>query len=542
MIPLLDIQSLSIQIPSVNGSREADPVKGVDLSIHPGECVALVGESGSGKSLTAMAVLGLLPRVAKVSSGRIMFRDICLNDLSKRRMRGIRGNRISMIFQEPMNSLNPLHCIEKQVGEVLRVHQGMGRSRARERVVELLEKVGIDNAAQRLNAYPHELSGGQRQRVMLAMALANEPDLLIADEPTTALDVTVARQVIRLLKDLQTETGMAVLFISHDLGMVKESAHRIYVMASGRIVESGNCEQILTAPRHAYTKCLTAVPQFITSGKDKGETRPLLEISHLDVKFPLEKSFTGRVTEYLYALNGISLVLRPGESLGVVGESGAGKSTLARAVLDLVDFSGTVRIKGKEMNSLSGKDRASFRQRIQVVFQDPFASLNPRMTVGDIIYEGPQAMKKNGRFPHERGQKLGIPPDRKELVAWALEKVGLDSAMAARWPHELSGGQRQRVAIARAVVMGPHLLILDEPTSSLDRSLQFRILELLHTLQKEFNMAYLFITHDLKLVQGFCGRVMVLCRGKLVEEGCTGDIFACPAADYTRRLLSSAGI
>ena len=554
--PLLSVNDLSIGIQPVSpGERKKmhRVVRGVDFKISPGQCVALVGESGSGKSLTARSILGLLPGVASVTSGDIRFCGNSLLDISPRRMRGIRGNRISMIFQEPMNSLNPLHTVEKQVGETLGIHQGMGRAQARERTLELLERVGIDRAEERLSAHPHELSGGQRQRVMLAMALANEPDLLIADEPTTALDVTVARKILDLLAQLKRELNMAILMISHDLSVVENLADEVHVMQAGSLVESGPCHRVLNEPRHAYTQSLvstgvqvdrtlghqkTGIPGF-GNGENRaneGQLAPVLSARDIRVDFSLKKNWRGRVTQSLTAVDGVGLDLFPGDCLGLVGESGSGKTTLAKALLGLIPFSGRALIQGREMKGLPSKELQALRQRLQIVFQDPFASLNPRMTIGDIVYEGPQHMGKRGTLPPH------LPRGRKALVSWALDRVGLSPKLALRWPHELSGGQRQRVAIARAMVMGPDLLILDEPTSSLDRNLQFQILSLLRDLQEEFSLAYLFITHDLKLVKGFCNRVMVMEKGRCVEEGETRRVFSSPATEYSRALIGAAGV
>ncbi len=533
---LLNMDRLSIEIPKISldrNTREIDtPVRGVSFRIRAGQTTALVGESGSGKSLTARAILGLLPGVARVGRGDIRFKEDSLLSMSQRRLRGIRGNRISMIFQEPMNSLNPLHTVEKQVSEVLRIHQGMGKARARERVIQLLKRVGIHRGEERLSAFPHELSGGQRQRVMLAMALANDPELLIADEPTTALDVTVARRILTLLGKLQKETGMAILIISHDLKVVADLAHEVHVMQKGRIVESGPCGRVLEQPQHPYTQSLTAAMGHGWVPSPSPGEPPVLEAENIQVSFPLKKNILGKTITALKAVDGISLSLSRGDCLGVVGESGSGKSTLAKALLGLIPFSGEVRVKGRAMAGLDRTALTVLRRRLQIVFQDPFASLNPRMTIGDIVQEGPRAM---GSVPDKAGMPAGVT----ELTQWALEKVGLSPDLAPRWPHELSGGQRQRVAIARAMVMAPDLIILDEPTSSLDRNLQFQILDLLGRLQAEFNMAYLFITHDLDLVKGFCNRVMILNQGQCVETGKTAALFSAPETEYARKLLGT---
>ncbi|MBN2809039.1 MAG: ABC transporter ATP-binding protein [Deltaproteobacteria bacterium] len=526
---LLEIKNLSVAF-----GRGAECVLAVDrisLTINRCETMALVGESGCGKSVTAHSILRLLPypEANHPGNGEILFGGQNLLCLSEKEMRRLRGNRIGMIFQEPMTSLNPLHTIVRQISESLRLHRG-GRSRQelRRRAQELLELVGIEDAARRLDAYSHELSGGQRQRVMIAMALANEPDLLIADEPTTALDVTVQAQVLNLLSDLKERLGMSVLLITHDLGIVRHHADRVAVMTGGRIVEVGGCGQIFSAPSHPYTvKLLNSEPagQPLPCNEDAD---PLLEAENLKVWFPIKKGFLQRTCDYVKAVDGVSLTLRPGESLGVVGESGSGKSTLGFALLRLLPAKGRISFAGREISRPDFRELQALRRRFQVVFQDPFASLSPRLNVAQIVGEGLNI------------HRIGTPGQRRQMVAAALAEVGLEESFLRRYPHEFSGGQRQRIAIARALVLKPQLLVLDEPTSSLDRSVQAQVLDLLRDLQGKHNLSYLFISHDLKVVRALCHRVMVLHQGRIVEEGPAEELFQHPQHHYTQTLFAAA--
>ncbi len=528
---LLEIEKLCIEIETPSDNGKADVVKPVDnvsLILDKGETAALVGESGSGKSLTARSVLGLLPKVAKVKSGSVIFdgERIIQHDPM---LREIRGRKVSMIFQEPMNSLNPLHNVEKQISEAVTVHRKITPGKLKERVIELLELVGINRAEERLASYPHQLSGGQRQRVMIAMALANDPELVIADEPTTALDVVVANQILKLLKYLQKNMNISVLMISHDLRAVARIAETVYVMEKGKVVESGSCRSVLEDPQHPYTKTLlsmTPVSRMPFSGSST-----VLDVENLSVSFFMKKSLFRKSRGEIKAVDNLSLKLMRGERLGIVGESGSGKTTLAKAVLGLLPFEGKILVSGNELKTLNNKELSGLRQSMQVVFQDPFASLNPRMTVGDIIMEGPLAKKS-----HLSRKELN------ETVINMLDCVGLDNSYTMRWPHELSGGQRQRVAIARALVMRPRLLILDEPTSSLDSQLQYTILELLSKLQSEFDLSYMFITHDMKLVKNFCHNVIVMKNGKAVSAGSVDEVFHNPDDEYVRTLAESADI
>ena len=530
---LLEIEKLCIEIktPSDNGKNNIiKPVDNVSFTLDKGETAALVGESGSGKSLTARSVLGLLPRVAEVKSGEIFFAGERISQHDPL-LRNIRGRRVSMIFQEPMNSLNPLHTVEKQIAEAVTVHRKISPGKLKGLVLELLDLVGIDYAEERLSSYPHQLSGGQRQRVMIAMALANNPELIIADEPTTALDIVVTNQILDLLKDLQKSMNIAVLMISHDLRAVGKIADHVHVMENGCIVESGNCRDVLKEPQHPYTKKLLSMPLADRPPFDGSGRSTVLCIENLCVSFSLKKSFFRKSRSELRAVDNISLKLMKGGRLGIVGESGSGKTTLAKAVLGLLSFNGNIRVAGSELKTLKNRELSELRQSMQIVFQDPFASLNPRMTVGDIIMEGPGAKKT-----HISRTELN------DTVSSMLDCVGLDNSYALRWPHELSGGQRQRVAIARALVMKPQLLILDEPTSSLDSQLQYVILELLSKIQSEFDLSYMFITHDLKLVKKFCHNVIVMKNGKAVASGTVENVFNNPDNEYVKTLAESADL
>ncbi|WP_417827599.1 ABC transporter ATP-binding protein [Thalassospira sp.] len=523
--PLLAIRDLSVKF------ADATAVKDVSFTLDRGQTMALVGESGSGKSVTALSILQLLPYPrASHPSGSIIFDGQEMIGAKERTLRKIRGNRISMIFQEPMTSLNPLHNIEKQVGEVLFLHKGLRGAKARARILELLDLVGIPDPASRLKALPHELSGGQRQRVMIAMALANEPELLIADEPTTALDVTIQAQILELLKDLQAKLGMALLLITHDLQIVQKMAQTVCVMKDGEIVEAGQAHALFDAPKHAYTKkLLSAVPSGEAPVLPENATE-LLETSNIHVQFPIgRKGILGRPDHYLNAVDRISLTLKQGETLGIVGESGSGKTTLAMAILRLLKSSGDIRFAGQDIRGFSGADLRKLRRDMQVVFQDPFGSLSPRMSIAQIVGEGLEI--------HE---PTLTKAEREARIAEALTEVDLPQNAMDRYPHEFSGGQRQRISIARALVLKPRFIVLDEPTSALDMSVQAQIVELLRDLQARHKMAYLFISHDLRVVRALSHRVMVMKGGKLVESGPAADVFDNPTQPYTKALLAAA--
>ena len=523
---LINVRNLAVEFRA--GEEVSRAVRGISFTIRKGETVALVGESGSGKSVSALSIMRLLPYpAASHPTGEIFFEGRDLLKIPESQMREIRGERISIIFQEPMTSLNPLHTIEKQVGEILIEHHGVGNTRAR--VLDLLKKVGIQNAEQRLDAYPHQLSGGQRQRVMIAVALANEPDLLIADEPTTALDVTIQAQILELLKSLQRELGMAMLLITHDLGVVRKMADRVNVMNKGEIVETGPVEQIFKAPQHPYTKhLLAAEPKGAPpSGNPHGPV--VVETDDLKVWFPIKRGLLQRTVDHVKAVDGLSLKLRAGETLGVVGESGSGKTTLGLALLRLVSSRGPIAYVGKRIDGFDSKAMRPLRREMQVVFQDPYGSLSPRLSVSQIIEEGLLI------------QSPGMSYDeRRRRVARALTEVGLDPAAMDRYPHEFSGGQRQRIAIARAMVLEPKFVMLDEPTSALDMSVQAQIVDLLRDLQTKRDLAYLFISHDLRVIRALCNYVIVMRNGKVVEEGPARDIFERPQNDYTKALMAAA--
>ncbi len=504
-------------------------VHGLNLDIRRGECLALVGESGSGKSVTAHSILRLLPGKNVSSSGAIRYNGVDLLHASEQQMRGLRGNRIAMIFQEPMTSLNPLHTVEKQVSEVLEIHKGLKGRAARERTLELLELVGIHQPLQRLKAYPHQLSGGQRQRVMIAMALANEPELLIADEPTTALDVTVQQKILELLIELQQRLGMSLLLISHDLNLVRRIAQRVCVMRQGEIVEQADCEALFRAPQHPYSRLLIEAEP--SGGPVPSEyDHNLLEVDDLKVWFPLPKALFSRQQDYIKAVDGVSFTLQRGKTLGIVGESGSGKSTLGQAILRLVESEGNIRFGNKQLSLLNQRLMRPLRRQIQVVFQDPFGSLSPRMSVQQIIAEG---LLTHG---------IGNEAEREAAVIRVLEEVGLDAQSRHRYPHEFSGGQRQRISIARALVLEPALILLDEPTSALDRTVQKQVVELLRQLQIKHGLTYLFISHDLAVVHALAHDLMVIKDGKVVEQGSSREIFAAPQHPYTQELLKASGL
>jgi microcin C transport system ATP-binding protein len=529
METLIRVRDLSVDFRSGTG-EPAHAVKGVSFTVGKGETVALVGESGSGKSVSALSIMRLLPYpAASHPAGEILFEGRDLLQLGEAAMREVRGARISMIFQEPMTSLNPLHTIEKQVGEVLREHRGMARGEARKRTLALLERVGIQNARERLDAYPHQLSGGQRQRVMIAMALANEPDLLIADEPTTALDVTIQAQILALLQELQRELGMAMLLITHDLGIVRKMAQRVYVMRHGSIVEEAPVEQIFTAPQHAYTRhLLAAEPKGEPPAENPGAP-VVVETDDLKVWFPIRRGLLRRTVGHVKAVDGVTLQVRAGGTLGVVGESGSGKTTLGLAILRLVSSDGPIVYLGNRIDGLDSRAMRPLRKDMQIVFQDPYGSLSPRLSVGQIIEEGLTIQDRT------------LDADaRRARVGQALAEVGLDAAMQDRYPHEFSGGQRQRIAIARAMVLEPKFIMLDEPTSALDMSVQAQIVDLLRDLQSRRDLAYLFISHDLRVVRALSNHVIVMKDGKVVEEGPSRALFEAPRQDYTKALLAAA--
>ena len=526
--PLLSVRDLSVAFRQ-NG-EERISVDRVSFDIAEGETIALVGESGSGKSVSALSILKLLPYpAASHPSGEILFNGKDLMKASEPELRRVRGNDVTMIFQEPMTSLNPLHTVERQIGEILKMHQGMSDQAARKRTLELLEEVGIREPEKRLQSFPHQLSGGQRQRVMIAMALANKPKLLIADEPTTALDVTVQAQILKLLADLKEAQGMSMLFITHDLGIVRKIADRVCVMSKGKIVETGPTKEIFDNPQHEYTKHLLAA-------EPKGEppladlsAKTVMEGKDVRVWFPIKKGFLRKTVDHVKAVDGIDVELRAGQTLGVVGESGSGKTTLGLALSRMISSKGEIRFDGRDIAKFSFKDMRPLRREMQIVFQDPFGSLSPRMTIADIIAEG--------LLVHE--PKLSAD-DRDERVVSALKEVNLDPESRFRYPHEFSGGQRQRIAIARAMVLNPKFVMLDEPTSALDMSVQAQVVDLLRALQKKHDLAYLFISHDLKVVWALANDVLVMRNGKAVEYGTSKEVFANPKTEYTKALMAAA--
>jgi microcin C transport system ATP-binding protein len=527
--PLLQISNLSVEFRLPQ--RRVEAVKNLSFTLDKGETLALVGESGSGKSVSALSILQLLPyplaHHPKGSSIRFDGRELV--GAPEKELRQIRGDKIAMIFQEPMTSLNPLHTIEKQINETLILHKGMDRDAARKRTLELLKLVGIPEAARRLSAYPHELSGGQRQRVMIAMALANEPDLLIADEPTTALDVTIQAQILKLLKELQEKLGMALLLITHDLNIVRKMADKVVVMTGGEAVETGSAKTIFEAPQHPYTKRLLAAEP---KGKPptRSEDAPLIvEGDEIKVHFPIRKGILKRAVDYVKAVDGISLKLKAGHTLGVVGESGSGKTTLGMALLRLISSQGAIRFEGRDIQGVSSSDLRPLRSEMQIVFQDPYGSLSPRLSVGQIVGEG--------LLVHRRDASAA---EREAMIVEALKEVGLDPESRHRYPHEFSGGQRQRIAIARAIVLKPKLLVLDEPTSALDMSVQAQIVDLLRDIQQRLDLAYLFISHDLRVVRALADEVIVMKDGQVVEQGAAARIFDQPEADYTKALMKAA--
>ncbi|UTS81817.1 putative ABC transporter ATP-binding protein YejF [Phaeobacter piscinae] len=524
--PLLNVRDLRVSFRQDGKVTEA--VRGVSFSVGRGETVALVGESGSGKSVSALSTVSLLGDSATVT-GSVTYDGTEMVGASERHLRQVRGNDISFIFQEPMTSLNPLHTIEKQLAESLALHQGLGGTAARERIVDLLNRVGIRDAETRLDAYPHQLSGGQRQRVMIAMALANKPDILIADEPTTALDVTIQVQILDLLADLKASEGMGLLFITHDLSIVRRIADRVCVMQAGEIVESGPTAEIFANPQHPYTRKLldaepTGQPQPVPE-----DAKELIRTEDLKVWFPIQKGLLKRTVGHVKAVNPTSLSVRAGETLGIVGESGSGKTTLALAIMRLIASEGRVEFQGQDLRQWSTRDLRRLRADMQIVFQDPFGALSPRMTCAQIISEGLAI--------HNVDQDR----DPRDLVAEVMAEVGLDPAFMDRYPHEFSGGQRQRIAIARAMVLRPKLVVLDEPTSALDMTVQVQIVNLLRDLQERYGLAYLFISHDLNVVRAMSHKMIVMKQGDVVEAGLAADLFNNPSDPYTQQLLAAAG-
>ena len=525
---ILSIRDLSIAFGK--GERETLAVDRVSFDIGKGETMALVGESGSGKSITALSVMKLLPYpAAHHPSGSIVFQGRELLTMAEHEIRHVRGNDITIIFQEPMTSLNPLHTIEKQIGEILLLHQGLTGVAARTRIIDLLGQVGIRDPKGRLASYPHQLSGGQRQRVMIAMALANDPELLIADEPTTALDVTVQAQILKLLKDTQARLGMSMLFITHDLSIVRKLADRVCVMQQGKIVEQGSMERVFTAPEHPYTRALLAAEPRPDPAPPRPDAPVVVSTDNLKVWFPIKRGVLRKVVGHIKAVDGVSVEVRKGETLGVVGESGSGKTTLGLAILRLISSDGPVVFMGDTIQGLKFKEMRPYRRNMQIVFQDPYGSLSPRMSVSDIIEEGLWV-----HHPHLARD------ERKRRVVAALNDVGLDPETRFRYPHEFSGGQRQRIALARALALEPTFIMLDEPTSALDMLIQSQMVDLLRDLQKRHDLTYMFISHDLRVVAALASRLLVLRHGKMVEEGAAADLFKAPKSDYTRALFAAA--
>jgi microcin C transport system ATP-binding protein len=526
MSKILSVEDLHVSFGQ--GPREVKAVEGVSFDIEAGRTHALVGESGSGKSVSALSIMRLLPYPnAHHPAGKIDFNGQDLLQAAEGDMRTIRGNRIAMIFQEPLSSLNPLHSVEKQISEVLFVHKRMTARQARDRVVELLELVGLGQATSRLHALPHEFSGGQQQRIMIAMALANEPEILIADEPTTALDVTVQAQILKLLNELQEKLGMAMLLITHDLGIVRRMADTVSVMNHGKVLEDGDAKTVFENPSHEYTRhLLDAEPKGRPDPAVGGES--ILKGEDVKVWYPIKRGVLRRTVGHIKAVDGISLDIRTGHTLGIVGESGSGKSSLGRALLRLDRSMGEIEFEGKSIQGLDWSGLRPLRREMQIVFQDPYGSLSPRMSVGQIIAEGLQI--------HD----IGDSESRRQMVPAALEEVGLDPATQDRYPHEFSGGQRQRISIARALVLKPKFIVLDEPTSALDMSVQAQIVELLRGLQTKYDLAYMFISHDLKVVRALAHDVIVMKDGKVVEQGPADDIFDHPKTDYTKALMAAA--
>src|SRR5208337_3703733 len=524
--PLLDVRDLTVRFRQ--GGTETIAVDGVSFTLKRGTTLALVGESGSGKSVTALSIVRLLSRAAEVQ-GQVLFKGEDLLAYREARLREIRGAQITMVFQEPMTSLNPLHTIARQIGEILELHGARGAQKIKDRIIELLQEVGIPDPAARLDAFPHQLSGGQRQRVMIAMALANRPDLFIADEPTTALDVTVQAQILELLKELQARHNMAMLFITHDLGIVRKIADDVAVMQTGKIVETNTMAEIFAAPRHPYTQALIAAEPKGTPPAIDMASKTILEASDIRVWFPIKRGFFRRTVGFVKAVDSVSISVREGETVGVVGESGSGKTTLGLAILRLIRCEGAIVFLGRPIEGLNFTQMRPLRRDMQIVFQDPYGSLSPRLPVADIVAEGLGVQYKTMSTARKR-----------EIVAQALTDTGLDPEAMDRYPHEFSGGQRQRIAIARAIVLEPKFIVLDEPTSALDMSVQAQIVDLLRDLQKRRGLAYLFISHDLKVVRALASEIIVMRDGKVVEAGPAADLLANPRSAYTRALFAAA--
>ncbi len=526
--PVLQVRDLSVDFNTTKQVVHA--VKNISFDLLKAETLAIVGESGSGKSVSAMSIMKLLPYpYASHPTGKIFYQGKDLLTLPDKTLRRIRGDDIAMIFQEPLTALNPLHTIEKQINEVLILHQSMSRSKAQKRVLELLDQVGIKEPQKRLEHYPHQLSGGQRQRVMIAMALANEPEILIADEPTTALDVTIQRQILDLIGDLQKQHGLSVILISHDLNVVKHVSDRVAVMKEGEIVEQGDTTEIYANPQHPYTQKLIHAEPFGAPEPVAENAREILTGRNIKVWFPIKKGVFKRTVDHIKAVNDVDLTIRQAETIGIVGESGSGKTTLAFALLRLYKPEGEIVFLGKNISAVKGSDLRDLRQDMQIVFQDPFGSLSPRMSIQQIIAEGLVA--------HD------LCPDdveRENLIIEALREVGLDPESRHRYPHEFSGGQRQRICIARALILKPKLIVLDEPTSALDRTVQSQVIDLLRELQDKHKIAYIFISHDLKVVRAVSHKILVLRNGEVVEQGNSDKIFNQPQQTYTRTLLNAA--
>jgi len=524
---LVEIDKLTVQFKM--GGDVNEVVKGVSLDVYRGETLAIVGESGSGKTVTAMSILKLLPSPpAQWPSGEIRYQGENVLALSESKLRAMRGYKVGVIFQEPMMSLNPLHTVGKQIAEVLKIHKGLSMIKAEPLILKWLERVGIESPKEKINSYPHQLSGGQQQRVMIAMALVNEPELLIADEPTTALDVTIQAQILDLINDLKQELGMSVLFITHDLAIVKRFSDRVVVMKSGEVMEQGDTEAIFAAPKHPYTQELLQTLHVRREDTIPDSASELMQVNDLKVWFPIQKGLFRRTVGHVKAVDGISFSLKQGESLGIVGESGSGKTTLAHALLKLVKSEGDYRFEGNAMAGLDNNAMRPYRQSMQLIFQDPYGSLSPRMSIEEIIGEGLDI------------HNIGTAESRATKVIETMELVELDPAWKNRYPNEFSGGQRQRIAIARALIMEPKLVILDEPTSALDRTIQLQVVDLLLKLQRQKGLTYIFITHDLMIVQAMCHNILVMRKGKIVEQGSTQTIFDTPKEDYTKELLSAA--
>jgi len=522
---ILEVKGLRVSF-RVEG-QDSEAVKGVSFSVDRGETVALVGESGSGKSVTALSTVSLLGASAQVS-GSVTYDGQEMVTADDKLLRKVRGNDVSFIFQEPMTSLNPLHTLEKQLGESLALHQGIVGDEARGRILDLMNKVGIRDAESRLSSYPHQLSGGQRQRVMIAMALANKPDILVADEPTTALDVTIQAQILELLAELKKSEGMGLLFITHDLGIVRRIADKVCVMKDGEIVEAGPVAEIFANPQHEYTKTLLNARAAGTPDPVAEDAPVVAETNGLRIWFPIQRGLLRRTVGHVKAVNDATMTVRAGETLGIVGESGSGKTTLALAMMRLIASEGDIRFMGQDIRERKTNELRALRKDMQIVFQDPFGSLSPRMSCEQIIAEGLGVHgNPDGRHP-------------RDLVAEVMEEVGLDPATMDRYPHEFSGGQRQRIAIARAMILRPKLVVLDEPTSALDMTVQVQIVDLLRNLQKKYGLAYLFISHDLHVVRAMSHKIMVMKQGDVVEAGAADDVFSNPRTDYTRELLAAA--